>query len=52
LGVITKVPVDLNVTLTLIPTYSRSSVAKFSLNDFANGSLLTTGTGPKKGGWI
>jgi outer membrane lipoprotein SlyB len=46
-----KVPVDLNITLTAIPTYSRNNISNnFSLNKFANGDLLSAKGG--KGGWI
>ena len=47
-----KVPVDINVSVSLIPTYSRNKIAKFSLDSFANGGLLTSGKGQRSGGWI
>ena len=47
-----KVPVDLNITLTAIPTYSRNNISNnFSLNAFANGDLLSGGKGGT-GGFI
>jgi hypothetical protein len=48
-----KVPTDLNVTIDLIPTYSRQQMSKvFGLNDFASGGLLTKSTGTRTGGWL
>jgi hypothetical protein len=48
-----KVPTDLNVTVDLIPTYSRSQMSTvFGLNYFANGGLLTGGKGTRPGGWL
>jgi hypothetical protein len=48
-----KVPTDLNVTVDLIPTYSRSQMSTvFGLNEFANGGLLTGGKGTRPGGWL
>jgi hypothetical protein len=50
-----KVPTDLNITVDLIPTYSRSQTSKvFGLNFFANGGLLTGGKGKdtRPGGWL
>jgi hypothetical protein len=48
-----KVPTDLNITVDLIPTYSRNQISTvFGLNDFAKGALLTSGTGTRPGGWI
>ena len=53
LGRNNKVPVDLNVTVSCIPTYSRNKISNnFSLNNFANGGLLTSGNGQRSGGWI
>jgi hypothetical protein len=49
----TKVPVDLNITIDLIPTYSRNRISNvFSLDDFANGKLLTSNSGTRPGGWL
>jgi hypothetical protein len=50
-----KVPVDLNVTLNLLPTYSRNKLSKFNLTEFANGGALTGQyqmNQKKSGGWI
>lgn len=48
-----KVPSDLNITVDLIPTYSRNQISTlFGLNDFAKGALLTSGTGTRSGGWL
>jgi len=53
LGKTNKVPVDLNVTVSCIPTYSRNQISNnFSLDSFSTGGLLTSGTGSRKGGWI
>jgi hypothetical protein len=52
-GIKTKVPVDLNVTVDLIPTYSRNKISnQFDLIKFSNGGLLTSGNGKRSGGWI
>jgi hypothetical protein len=52
-GQAVKVPTDLNVTVDLIPTYSRTQISnKFGLNFFASGALLTGGTGTRPGGWL
>jgi hypothetical protein len=49
----TKVPVTFNITLNLVPTYSRNAISStFGLNQYANGTLLTSGTGSRNGGWI
>jgi hypothetical protein len=48
-----KVPVDLNVTINAIPTYSRNKISnEFDLVAFSNGGLLTSGVGRRSGGWI
>lgn len=39
------VPSSSLITVTLQPAYSRSSVSKFNLNDFVNGSYITKGGG-------
>jgi len=51
-----KVPTSLNITLSMIPTYSRNKISnEFGLSDFANG-ILVSGTKssarPRTGGWI
>jgi len=52
-GKTNKVPVDLNVTITAIPTYSRNKISnEFDLVAFSNGGLLTRGVGRRSGGWI
>jgi len=51
-GQLNKVPVDLNITITAIPTYSRNNISNsFNLNSFANGDLLSGGKGGT-GGFI
>jgi hypothetical protein len=48
-----RVPVDLNVTINAIPTYSRNKISnQFDLTAFSNGGLLTSGGGKRSGGWI
>jgi hypothetical protein len=48
-----KVPSDLNITVDLIPTYSRNQISSlFGLDKFAKGELLTSGSGTRPGGWI
>lgn len=50
---ITKVPVDVQVTVDLIPTYSRNKISnEFDLVKFSQGQLLTSGSGNRSGGWI
>jgi|AntDeeMinimDraft_6_1070357.scaffolds.fasta_scaffold00161_16 hypothetical protein len=39
------VPSSSLITVTVMPTYSRSAVSKFNLNDFVNGSYITKGGG-------
>ena len=52
-GKINKVPVDLNVTINAIPTYSRNKISnEFDLVAFSSGGLLTSGRGTRSGGWI
>ena len=52
-GKYNKVPVDLQITIDAIPTYSRNQISnKFDLVAFSNGSLLTSGNGNRAGGWI
>lgn len=49
----TMIPVVLAVNINLIPVYSRQNISQnFGLEKFAKGSLMTTGTGSRKGGWI
>jgi hypothetical protein len=46
-----KVPTSLQITLSMIPTYSRNKISnKFGLVDFSQGTLVTNGT--KTGGFI
>lgn len=53
LGRDNQVPVDLNVNITAMPVYSRNRISNdFNLDTFASGGLLTSGSGPRKGGWI
>lgn len=50
-----KVPTTLNVSLTMIPTYSRNNISNnFSLDDFTQGKLTTGAMGPRtrSGGWL
>jgi hypothetical protein len=52
-GVRQKVPTTLNVSLALTPTYSRNKVSnEFGLDKFSQGSLKTSGTGVRSGGWL
>ena len=52
-GQISKVPVDLNITVDMVPTYSRNKIStQFDLAAFSQGQLITKGTGRKAGGWI
>ena len=52
-GQISKVPVDLNITVDLIPTYSRSKIStEFDLVKFSQGQLISKGKGNRPGGWI
>jgi hypothetical protein len=52
-GIETKVPVDLNVTVDLIPTYSRNKISnEFDLVKFSNGGMLTKGNSTRSGGWL
>jgi hypothetical protein len=55
-GSITKVPLDLNVTVDMIPVYSRNKIAtEFDLVKFSQGQLLTDGSGAgggQSGGWL
>jgi len=52
-GKINKVPVDLQITIDAIPTYSRNQISNnFDLVKFSNGQLLTGGFGQRAGGWI
>jgi hypothetical protein len=52
-GKVNKVPVDLQITIDAIPTYSRNQISnKFDLVAFSKGSLLTSGKGNRAGGWI
>jgi hypothetical protein len=49
----TKVPADLNITVDLIPTYSRNKISNnFNLLGFSRGALLTSGSGSGSGGWL
>lgn len=49
----TQVPVDLNVTIDMIPTYSRDKISNnFDLVKFSNGGLLGSASGTRTGGWI
>jgi hypothetical protein len=49
----TQVPIDLTVSLDLIPTYSRDKISNnFDLVKFSKGQLLTSGSGSRSGGWI
>lgn len=54
---INKVPTDLNVSVDLIPVYSRNKIStEFGLDGFANGNLLTGYNRKegqeKSGGWL
>ena len=44
-GGVTHVPTKSTFTVTLKPTYSRTSVRKFSLDQFVTGGYMTGGTG-------
>ena len=49
----TQVPVDLNVTIDMIPTYSRDKISNnFDLIKYSNGKLLGAASGTRTGGWI
>lgn len=52
-GKLNKVPVDLNITVDLIPTYSRNKISnEFDLVKFSQGQMLSSGTGNRSGGWL
>lgn len=56
-GRMCRVPVELNITLDLLPVYSRSMISsKFDLVKFSNGGLLLDqwkpAAGSREGGWI
>lgn len=52
-GLPTRVPTEMNLTIDLIPTYSRNKISnQFDLIKFSTGSLLTSGNGTRSGGWI
>ena len=44
-GGVTHIPTKSSFTVTLKPTYSRTSVRKFSLDQFVTGGYMTGGTG-------
>jgi hypothetical protein len=50
-----KIPTSLNVSLTMIPTYSRNNISnKFGLTSFSQGALITGAMGQRTrtGGWL
>jgi hypothetical protein len=50
-GYLTRIPTEMNITIDLIPTYSRNKISNnFDLVKFSNGRLLTISS--SEGGWI
>jgi hypothetical protein len=49
---ITRLPTNSTVSVTLQPVYSRKSVTKFNLDDFARGKLVGGASGPGTGGFL
>ena len=53
LGERQKVPTTLNVSLNMVPTYSRNKISnEFGLTKYSQGQLKTSGRGYRSGGWI